>query len=261
MTLRACAIVSIAAIVLMFMSTAYLRAADDAETPIDWDEVEFQFLEVAYVESETDLPKTWDAKVLRATKNFVSGHCESDEGENMYHLHFEKDFGDSNAPTVAEANRYWDWRFGIVSYDPDKTTRVSNAATLHNCHSYAFNEQADGGEYNYYCMKPDTAYGDDFIKRDSIYDVAAGDLLRYKDGEPQDEYTKHTSIVTAVSNDRPSQHKWKWRESGVYTYNPPAGHKFHQPYNGCLYAGIPVGEQTGTWYADFCSNSEVWRDD
>jgi len=263
---RTCVIVMLVTLALL-TDAGYIEAADDAADPIDWEEVSYDLVWVPYVDASSDLWELWQAKALHATANHIANHCRSDEVDpetgaprTMNHWHFEKDFGDDDFPTVAEANRYWDWRFGIVSYNPRKTTRVSNATTLYNCHSWAFNQQADGGQYTYWCSQPSIAYADDFVKRDSIYDVEAGDLLRYKNGQGGIE---HTSIVNMVyaPGQHPSLLEWKFEYSGVYHDAPPPGHYFDQPYNTCLDPSKTIASQTGTWDPALIPSKEVWRDD
>ena len=154
---------------LVLEGGSYACAADDHDPDtFNWNLIPIPNITVPYVEAATDLPLEKPTKALFVTANFLDEHCESDEGHHMNHWHYQKDFSDADFPTVAEANRFWDWRFGIVSYDPDKTTRVSDATTLHNCHSYGFSQRSDGGHYNYYCTQFSTGYTDDFVKRSSI---------------------------------------------------------------------------------------------
>ena len=246
-----------------------LQAADDAEPgSINWGTI--SLTHCLTVANSEDIPSIWTVKVLYATDNLYSSHVQTDRGEMLPHYHYEEDFGDQGVPTVAQANRYWDWVFGIVQYDPPKTTRISNATNVQNCHAYAFSQKADSDEthtvaYNYKTSYTYTASHHDFVQVTPKTDVEAGDLLFHVNPQGGCE---HTSIVDEVETyqenppkRRPTSVRWKWAYSGVYTYSPTGSHAFDQPLNICLHPKVKFADQTGTWDQDMYLGPDVWEDD
>ena len=102
---------------------------------IDWGSVT-QTKPVPYCDSEDGKEHTFYVKAYLATTELDSAHVRTDEGDCLIHAHFEKDFGDDGAPTVQEANDYWDWIFGIAQYDPHNTSRSGTPTIKTNCFAY-----------------------------------------------------------------------------------------------------------------------------
>lgn len=229
------------------MQSVALAEADQEPGSISWGGVETHNA-LWVVDETTNKPVQWLAKVLMVTGDFIPEHVTTDAARGVGHLHFEKDFGDTNAPSVSEVNTYWDERFLYT------VGRVSLPTTQHNCHSYAFDSVADGGHYNYWAQEPANVYYDDFILCADNSDVEANDLLCYGDN--------HTTIVVSVADEKPFGICWKWGASAVYTYNPEPNTAFDTPMKcGGADTAKEIDEQDWTWTESFVSDGTVYTDD
>ena len=213
---------------------------------------------VYYCSSEDGKKHTFNVKAYLATTELDPTHVKTDEDDCLIHAHFEKDFGDDAAPTVQEANDYWDWIFGIAQYDPDKTSRSGTPTTRTNCIAYAFSQVATAGPQTPYYehwldMDAEKAFTDD-VDTVGKYEVTAGDIIQYNyyDTIYQEDRLVHVSVVISTEaaqggGARPSSIKWKWAQSAIYSYDTQEGYAWDTPYNTCLDPATPLDEQDGEW--------------
>ena len=202
-----------------------------------------------HVDPATNKPARWLSRGYQATSGLIAAHVSTDVPRNIAHWHSEEDFGDPGAPAVADANKYWDERF-------KKCTRIGDATNVKNCHAYAFAEQADNGNYNYWFDDPTKAYADDMVARGANNQVVAGDLIRYGT-------RSHTTIVRTVANQKPTSIEWKNNSSGIYTYSPLAATAFDTPMcTGDNDQDEEIDQQPWTWSESGAgAGGSVYRDD
>ena len=75
--------------------------------------------------------------IIPDNPNFVSSHAKTSDGTKVHHYHYEKDYGDSGMPAVADGNRYWDW---FYSDDYSDITRISDCTNQTNDVYHAYHE-------------------------------------------------------------------------------------------------------------------------
>lgn len=74
----------------------------------------------------------------------------------------------------------------------------------------------------------------------------------------------HTSVVadTDVGVTKPKTTTWKFHSSGVYTYNPSAGHEWNVPMcEGTAIVNTSLASQNWTWDLDSLSGPTAYKDD
>jgi hypothetical protein len=167
-------------------------------------------------------------KGFQATGALLAAHASTHLGNKIAHWHAEKGFG-AGYIAVADVNKYWDVRFSGATF-------VSNATNISNCHIYAFTAGITaGGAYVYWIDNPTTAYLDDTTAK-AANQVVANDLLRYG---VQD----HSTVVTAVAANKPTNITWKFNSSGVYTYTVKVGTEYDTPMctGAAVIGAVPAG--------------------
>jgi hypothetical protein len=145
----------------------------------------------------------------------IATHDRDSGGTNRAHAHWETEYD-----SIADADRYWDKRFG-KSDSPPKTTRVSSATNKTNCFAYALTSFIGLGTYAYWI---DLNFGaaDGAMNADTTakpkQQVKANDVLYYKANGHA------TGVATAqegqgTGNNTPTKLRWKAGFGGVYEYS------------------------------------------
>ena len=190
----------------------------------------------------------WNTYYMVVTDEHYDTHVKTEEGTLVDHVHHQKEYDASGAPTVANANTFWNARCG--------TTYFSDASTKHNCHSYAFSQVA-GGTYNYWLdgdTVMHTVYYDEMTLT-SKENVMGNDLLRYGASD-------HTTIVRTVGDGVPDLIEYQYAHGGVYRYEPPAAHAWDTPLcAGTIQYNVGVQIQVWKWDEDHHEDPGVYEVD
>ncbi|HUT28658.1 MAG TPA: hypothetical protein VMX13_02615 [Sedimentisphaerales bacterium] len=198
-----------------------------------------------YVDDSNDYVRQWTPRGFEATvaASLKDDHVKTHAGNKKAHTHKQYDFGDSGQPSKAKANTYWNKRFWRYT----KCTKHTDATNKTNCHAWGF-AQVLGGTYNYWIngTPAKEVYDDDATAVSPASNVANNDLLRYGTSP-----VSHTTLVTNVSSGKPSALKWKFKDSGLYSYSPISGHEWDTPYcSGTADTTKKIGDQDWTWTED-----------
>jgi len=199
-----------------------------------------------------------EMKYAHVWDEWLPNHVETCVPHDVEHIHFPSDFtGESDIPTTAEVDDYWDWRFceGVEG----KCTRVEgeHATNVHNCVSWAFKNRQDGGEYNFWVWVPGQALWDDVD--DQTGNIMPDDFLFYTGF--------HLSVVEHITpgcgGGAPDKLIWKCADSALYTYEPTYARACATPLN--TLPGNPdpdkiMAEQDWTWNWYNWANPSIFTD-
>jgi len=221
---------------------------------INWDAVpEWSTTSHPYIDTNGYL-QSFEVLTVRVIGQFISTHCQTDQGTGIKHYHHQFDFdGQNGRPSQAQVKAHWDYRFGLYM---DLPITGGNGPTLKaNCATHAFSETATAGPstpaYNYWVLDSVTAFNQDYLARGYNYQIQPDDLLRH--------VAQHVSIVKGVKNQRPSTVEFKFRASGIYTYVPPdAAKSWNLPFVTCWVPQWTLTqneEHDGAWQWDILNGT------
>jgi hypothetical protein len=225
--------------------TGPVYAAADAAGAIDWGTISTT-ASFWYLDAGTNKPAQMPSKYLAATTGLIETHVQTDTGEEVEHYHMQYNYGDAGRPTVADANAFWNARFGGI-------TSFGNASTTINCHTWAFEQKKTTGSFGYWTDSPGDVYGEDYTQLGNNNQVQAGDLERYADN-------LHTTYVNSVFDQRPGVITWKWNSSGLYVYGPLETTAFDTPMCvGDIDDSKTIDAQGWTWSESGASAPDVYH--
>jgi hypothetical protein len=249
-----CAILLFAFVLGVAMNgTSAFAAVDKNQADISWLGAGTVTWTAYYADvSDSSKVKSWDHKAYSATSaaSPALSHCLKEGGGFLSHYHYQKEFGDSGAPSQADADKYWNARFQMAD-------KVQSAWKQHEtCHEWALTQTPHAtGTYQYRLSSPYTETANAMTSRPDDSDVEPNDLL---------QYSGHTTLVKSTRSDgsggnEPSVIKWKWLDSGIYKYTTTNSHEFSTPYcTGTPAINIAVEDQSWTEDLDYASSPTVY---
>jgi hypothetical protein len=204
----------------------------DPPLPGDWGVHGVWTMERMYwlIGDEWGVARTKQIKILTTNPYLDESHCINSSGAVVAHWHFLKDYGSLNAPTVAQADAYYDWFYAgykqrIGRKEGSNATNVTNGV----CHAYhQYSEPATVA--NYWVDPPDS---DPYTRELAVVHPMGANKLEAT--EPADRC--HNPLHVWIILDDPwREHEaayrieWKHSSSAVYQW-------FHEPEcnNDCPY--------------------------
>lgn len=162
-------------------------------------------------------------------------------------------------PSQGEVNDYWNERFSMA-------TSANNAWAQHEtCAEWAYTTAQGAGKYNAILNPMFQPLGTDFTKRANRNDVQAGDIIAYQTAPLHVTYVSEVAVKPGTGECGedpeyiPSELKWKWLSSGIYTYTPPLNREFDTPYNkGAIDVTKTLANQPWTEDLSYASSGDVY---